>query len=103
MPTLGQGAAMAVEDAGALGALLPAGTVRADVPARLAAYEALRKPRKPRGEWVGRESLEQAVAPKQRGAYIRSKEMQQYMMEYDAVKVAEEFYQERFGARKSGE
>ncbi|KAJ6489421.1 hypothetical protein DFH09DRAFT_1053935 [Mycena vulgaris] len=100
MPTLGQGAAMAVEDAGALGALLPAGTVRADVPARLAAYEALRKPR---GEWVGRESLEQAVVPKKRGGYMSSKEMQQYTMEYDAVKAAEEFYQERFGAGKSRE
>ncbi|KAJ6461624.1 hypothetical protein DFH09DRAFT_1296295 [Mycena vulgaris] len=100
MPTLGQGAAMAVEDAGALGALLPAGTVRADVPARLAAYEALRKPR---GEWVGRESLEQAVVPKQRGAYSRSKEMQQYMMEYDAVKAAEEYYRERFGTETIGE
>ncbi|KAJ6461626.1 FAD/NAD(P)-binding domain-containing protein [Mycena vulgaris] len=90
----------AVEDAAALGALLPAGTARADVPARLAAYEALRKPR---GEWVGRESLEQAVVPKQRGAYSRSKEMQQYMMEYDAVKTAEEYYQERFGAGTIGE
>ncbi|KAJ6560872.1 FAD/NAD(P)-binding domain-containing protein [Mycena vulgaris] len=100
MPSLGQGAAMAVEDAGALGALFPAGTARADVPARLAAYEALRKPR---GEWVGRESLEQAVVPKQRGAYSRSKEMQQYMMEYDAVKAAEEYYQERFGTETIGE
>ncbi|KAJ6560804.1 FAD/NAD(P)-binding domain-containing protein [Mycena vulgaris] len=100
MPSLGQGAAMAVEDAGALGALLPAGTARADVPARLAAYEALRKPR---GEWVSRESLEQAVVPKQRGAYSRSKEVQQDMMEYDAVKVADEYYQERFGAGTIGE
>ncbi|KAJ7473452.1 hypothetical protein FB451DRAFT_1558664 [Mycena latifolia] len=94
MPTLGQGAAMAVEDAAALGALLPAGTKRGDVSARLAAYEALRKPR---GEWLSGQSLEQTVVPQKRGAYMRSKEMQEYMMEYDAVQAAEEFCRARFG------
>ncbi|KAJ7692944.1 hypothetical protein B0H17DRAFT_1200265 [Mycena rosella] len=98
MPTLGQGAAMAVEDAGALGVLFPAGTTRADVPARLAAYEALRKPR---GEWLAQRSLEQAVVPQKRGEYIQSKEMQEYMMEYDALKAAKNIYEERFGRGKS--
>ncbi|KAJ7080935.1 hypothetical protein B0H15DRAFT_953290 [Mycena belliarum] len=95
MPTLGQGAAMAVEDAATLGVLLQRGTPRADVPARLAAYETLRKPR---GEWLGARSLEQAVSPIHRGEYMRSEEMQKYMMEYDVFQAAEECYQELFAS-----
>lgn len=111
MPTLGQGAAMAVEDAATLGVLLQRGTPRADVPARLAAYETLRKPR---GEWLGARSLEQAVSPIHRGEYMRclyscqfrllvaeaalAEEMQKYMMEYDVFQAAEECYQELFAS-----
>jgi salicylate hydroxylase len=68
LPTLAQGAAMAVEEAGALGVLFPAGTTSADIPARLAAYQELRKER---GEFVGRESLEQALLPTKFGEYQR--------------------------------
>ncbi|KAF7335579.1 FAD/NAD(P)-binding domain-containing protein [Mycena venus] len=98
MPTLGQGAAMAVEDAAALGVLLPPSTSRADVPARLIAYEALRKPR---GEFVGRESVEQAQIEARFGEYYRSPEMQSFLLEYDAVKAAQDFFNEKFGGNSA--
>ncbi|KAF8145222.1 hypothetical protein K438DRAFT_1992064 [Mycena galopus ATCC 62051] len=69
-PMLGQGAGMAIEEAVALGCLLPAGTRREDIPARLEAYQKLRK---------------------------QPEELQRFLMEYDAVKAAEECYQEFFG------
>lgn len=67
MPYLGQGAAMAIEDAGALGCLLPLGTTREEVPARLVAYQAVRKER---GDFVNATSVGQAL-PEKRGEYIR--------------------------------
>lgn len=45
LPHQGQGAAMAIEDAIALGIFLPSGTRPEDVPSRLALYEHCRKPR----------------------------------------------------------
>ncbi|KAJ6622462.1 hypothetical protein B0H10DRAFT_1788046 [Mycena sp. CBHHK59/15] len=106
LPTLGQGAAMAMEDAGALGALLPAGTKREDIPERLAAYEALRKER---ADYVARESVEQ-----QKGEYYwcrwrawfhshcsdfsrAVKDMQENLMNHDAVLTARECFKEKFG------
>jgi salicylate hydroxylase len=68
LPTLGQGAALAVEEAGALGCLLPRGTRREDVPRRLEAYQTLRKPR---GDYVNREALDQTTEPSKRGLYFR--------------------------------
>jgi salicylate hydroxylase len=56
LPLLGQGAAMAIEDAGCIGCLIPAGTRREDIPARLVAYQDIRKQR---GELVRTESVEQ--------------------------------------------
>jgi salicylate hydroxylase len=53
---LGQGAGMAVEDGGSLRFLLPAGTRREDIPARLEAYQRLRTER---GEFVNTESVAQ--------------------------------------------
>ncbi|KAJ7168637.1 FAD/NAD(P)-binding domain-containing protein [Mycena filopes] len=91
-PFLGQGAAMAMEEAAALGCLLPLGATKADVPARLAGYQALRKQR---GEFVRSESLAQAT-PEKRGTYLKSPEMQGYMFEYDAVKAANEYYETHF-------
>ncbi|KAF7348375.1 FAD/NAD(P)-binding domain-containing protein [Mycena sanguinolenta] len=91
LPLLGQGAGMAVEDAGSLACLLPAGTRREDVPARLEAYQDLRRQR---GEFVRDESVAQAS----KGfGYVRSREIQRYLLEYDAIKAAKEFYRERFG------
>ncbi|KAJ7272312.1 FAD/NAD(P)-binding domain-containing protein [Mycena rebaudengoi] len=67
-PTLGQGAAMAVEEAAKIGCLLPSGTTRERVPSRLEARQILCKERR---EFVGQESAEQIVIPAKRGLYYR--------------------------------
>ncbi|KAJ7168628.1 FAD/NAD(P)-binding domain-containing protein [Mycena filopes] len=51
---------------------------KAEIPARLSAYELLRKER---GEFVEMESLSQATVPAKRGLYFRSREMQSFVME----------------------
>ncbi|KAF8142505.1 hypothetical protein K438DRAFT_1784700 [Mycena galopus ATCC 62051] len=99
LPFLGQGAGMGIEEAGALGCLLPAGTRREDVPARLRAYEYLRKQR---GDFVNTESIKQAS---QCFAFLgclyshvtTAEEIHRYLLAYDAVKAAEECYQEALG------
>ncbi|KAJ7732951.1 FAD/NAD(P)-binding domain-containing protein [Mycena maculata] len=102
LPMFGQGAALAIEDAAALRALLPPGTAPADVPARLAAYEALRKPR---CDYVVRESVmgpnKAKWYPSRDGdiVFASPEEQQAYLMEYDATKVAEEYYRENFGQK----
>ncbi|KAJ7196799.1 FAD/NAD(P)-binding domain-containing protein [Mycena pura] len=88
LPLLGQGAAMAIEEAGTLGCLLPLGTTPDEVPARLEAYQALRKER---GELVNTESVAQAT-PERRGTFIRSRELQAQLVQYDALKVAQDYY-----------
>jgi len=93
LPTLGQGAGMAIEDAAAIGCLIPLGTRREEIPARLEAYQQLRKSR---GEFVNRQSLEQATEPSKRGAYSRSKDMQTFLIGYDAVGTAQKYYRENF-------
>ncbi|KAF8145226.1 hypothetical protein K438DRAFT_1992067 [Mycena galopus ATCC 62051] len=80
LPFLGQGAGMGIEEAGALGCLLPAGTRREDVPARLRAYECLRKQR---GDFVKTESIEQVS---KFFTFLGSGEIQRYLLTYDAVK-----------------
>ncbi|KAF8206807.1 hypothetical protein K438DRAFT_1963115 [Mycena galopus ATCC 62051] len=99
VPLLGQGAAMAVEEGAALGCLLPAGTRREDIPARLEAYQHLRKQR---GELVNTESVEQGPKGFPFLTCRSTEEMQRYLLEYDAVKEAEECYQEGFGGGISG-
>ncbi|KAK7045205.1 FAD/NAD(P)-binding domain-containing protein [Favolaschia claudopus] len=94
LPTMGQGAGMALEDAAAIGCLIPSGTKPEDIPKRLEAYEKLRKSR---GEFVNRESLEQATVPSKRGVYARSKEMQEFLIGYDAVGTAQNYYAQNFG------
>ncbi|KAJ7830880.1 FAD/NAD(P)-binding domain-containing protein [Mycena olivaceomarginata] len=93
LPTLGQGAALAVEEAGALGCLLPRGTRREDVPRRLEAYQTLRKPR---GDYVNREALDQTTEPSKRGLYFRSHEVQSYLLGHNAIKEAQEYYEKHF-------
>ncbi|KAF7374346.1 FAD/NAD(P)-binding domain-containing protein [Mycena sanguinolenta] len=93
LPSLGQGAAMAIEDAAVLGCLLPLGTTREDVPARLEAYQELRKER---GDFVRAGSVSQAAVPLKRGLYIRSREMQVRMIDYDALDVAKEYFAAHF-------
>ncbi|KAJ6468781.1 hypothetical protein C8R45DRAFT_1017572, partial [Mycena sanguinolenta] len=78
LPTLGQGAGMSLEDAAAIGCLIPLGTKREEIPARLEAYQHLRKFR---GEF-------------KRGLYSRSKEMQEFLLGYDAVETARKYYNE---------
>ncbi|KAJ7494323.1 FAD/NAD(P)-binding domain-containing protein [Mycena galericulata] len=91
LPLFGQGAGMAIEEAAALGCLLPSGTTREDVPARLQAYQDLRKER---GDFVRKGSVEQVTKFTYGGS--RSTDVE-YLIEYDAIKASQEFYQERFG------
>jgi acylaminoacyl-peptidase len=56
------------EDAAAIGCLIPLGTRGEDIPARLEAYQHLRKSRR---EFFNRESLEQATQPSKRRLYAR--------------------------------
>ncbi|KAJ7798423.1 FAD/NAD(P)-binding domain-containing protein, partial [Mycena leptocephala] len=98
LPLLGQGAAMAIEDAGTLGCLLPFGTKPDEVPSRLEAYQVLRKAR---GEFVNTESIAQAK-PEKRGGYIRSRELQAQLIEHDAIKTAQEYFDMHFGGGIKG-
>jgi hypothetical protein len=59
---------MGLEDAVALGALLPKATPVSRVESRLVAYEKLRKER---AEFVAKESFEQQHVPAKRGLYLR--------------------------------
>ncbi|KAJ7459403.1 FAD/NAD(P)-binding domain-containing protein [Mycena galericulata] len=93
LPTLGQGAGMALEDAAAIGCLIPSGTKREEIPARLEAYQELRKSR---GEFVNRESLEQATQPSKRGKYARSKDQQAFLVGYDAVETTQNYFRQHF-------
>ncbi|KAJ7723495.1 hypothetical protein DFH07DRAFT_971508 [Mycena maculata] len=86
-PTIGQGAAMSIEDGVTIACLLPLGTTREQIPGRLYTYQTLRKER---GEFVVRESLEQVTIPSKRGLYSRSPEMQVFIVNHDAVRVARE-------------
>ncbi|KAJ7488286.1 FAD/NAD(P)-binding domain-containing protein [Mycena latifolia] len=92
-PTLGQGSAMAIEDAVTIACLLPRGTTAAQVPRRLQAYQTLRKPR---GDFVSRESVEQVTVPAKRGLFGRSREMQAYIAGHDAAKVARDYFAAHF-------
>ncbi|KAJ7702663.1 FAD/NAD(P)-binding domain-containing protein [Mycena rosella] len=80
LPTLGQGFGMGLEDAVALGVLIPRGTSSSTVPTRLIAYETLRKQR---AEFVAAESFEQQHLPAKRGLYLRSIQMRDEVMGYN--------------------
>lgn len=111
LPLLGQGVGMAIEEAGSLGCLLPAGTRREDIPARLQAYQDLRKER---GDFVRKESVEQATSFTFSGAergtrnsikgkfaeltfYSTGRQLQAVLLQYDAIQAAQKCYHERFG------
>ncbi|KAJ7157609.1 hypothetical protein C8R43DRAFT_1064978 [Mycena crocata] len=95
LPLLGQGANMAIEEAAALGCLLPAGSKRNDIPARLKAYQDLRKSR---GEFVQTKSVDQVSRIlNHSGTYATAQDIQAYLFEYDTLKAAFECYKERFG------
>ncbi|KAJ6561968.1 hypothetical protein B0H19DRAFT_1068667 [Mycena capillaripes] len=97
LPLLGMGAAMAIEEGGSTGCLFPAGTRREDNPARLEAYQDLRKQR---GDFVKTESVEQVSRLMHRGPaeFLMGHKMQSYLMQYDAIGAAQQCYDERFGA-----
>ncbi|KAJ7096820.1 FAD/NAD(P)-binding domain-containing protein [Mycena epipterygia] len=91
LPTLGQGFGMGLEDAVALGVLLPRKTHRSAIPSRLVAYERLRKER---AEFVAAESFEQQHLPQKRGLYLRSIEMRDQVMGYNVREEAEHVLRE---------
>ncbi|KAJ7488189.1 FAD/NAD(P)-binding domain-containing protein [Mycena latifolia] len=95
-PTIGQGAAMSLEDAVTIACLLPRGTTKDQIPRRLEAYQTLRKER---GEFVRTESVEQVTIPAKRGLYGRSREMQAFIAGHDAVKVAREYFATHYSVR----
>ncbi|CAK5268147.1 unnamed protein product [Mycena citricolor] len=93
LPFLAQGAAMAIEDAGVLACMLPLGTTREDVSARLAVWEDIRKPR---ADFVNKTTIEQMefIIAGQQGTALgdtRSK-----LAEYDAIAAGRLAYQEKF-------
>ncbi|KAJ6592693.1 FAD/NAD(P)-binding domain-containing protein [Mycena capillaripes] len=92
-PTIGQGAAMSLEDAVTVACLMPLGTRTEHVPRLLEAYQILRKAR---GEFVLTEAVEQVTIPAKRGLYSKSKEMQAIIIGHDAVKVAQEYLTANF-------
>ncbi|KAJ7683664.1 FAD/NAD(P)-binding domain-containing protein [Mycena rosella] len=92
LPTLGQGAGLAIEEAGALGCLLPLGTRREEVPSRLEAYQTLRKPR---GDYVSRESVHQGSETFKQGRYY---EVQTQLLQHDAIGDAKAYYAENFSS-----
>ncbi|KAF7374584.1 FAD/NAD(P)-binding domain-containing protein [Mycena sanguinolenta] len=99
LPFLAQGAAMAIEDAGAIGCLFPAGTSLEDVPERLKAYQDLRKER---GEFVSNGSVEQLKHLKSGGPIGRFHSVSlAQLYGYDTIKTAQQCYEERFGNKSS--
>ncbi|KAF8176565.1 FAD/NAD(P)-binding domain-containing protein [Mycena galopus ATCC 62051] len=92
LPFLAQGAAMAIEEAGTIGCLFPVGTKPQDVLGRLKAYQDIRKAR---GEYVRIESLEQLQNLMNGGPPVRYNILSP-LLQYDAIKVARECYEERF-------
>nr|GAT47415.1 FAD/NAD(P)-binding domain-containing protein [Mycena chlorophos] len=94
LPTLGQGAAMAIEEAATLGCLLPLGTTAADVSRRLEAFEELRKAR---GEFVNRHSVEQGM-PETRNFLANQQGIREYIIDHDAIQTAQEYYNTHFAA-----
>ncbi|KAF8176588.1 hypothetical protein K438DRAFT_1846451 [Mycena galopus ATCC 62051] len=93
LPFLAQGAAIAIEEAGSIGCLFPSGTKPQDVPERLKAYQDIRKDR---GEYVRIGSVEQLKSLMNGGPFMRP-HIQAPILQYDAIKVARECYEERFG------
>ncbi|KAJ7499867.1 FAD/NAD(P)-binding domain-containing protein [Mycena latifolia] len=95
-PFLAQGAGMAIEEAGSLGCLLPLGTRREDIPARLEAYQDIRKDR---GDFARKESVEQVARMLSGTGWYKAMEVQNYLREYDAIKATQEYYEERFSSK----
>ncbi|KAJ6512856.1 FAD/NAD(P)-binding domain-containing protein [Mycena sanguinolenta] len=95
LPFLAQGAAMAIEDAGAIGCLFPPGTRPEDVTERLKAYQDVRKER---GEFVNTGSVEQLKHLKSGGSFGRVNTVGiARLYGYDTIETTQQCYKERFG------
>jgi len=95
LPFLAQGAAMAIEDAGAIGCLFPPGTRPEDVTERLKAYQDVRKER---GEFVNTGSVEQLKHLKSGDSFGRVNAVGiARLYGYDTIETTKQCYQERFG------
>ncbi|CAK5268152.1 unnamed protein product [Mycena citricolor] len=95
LPFLAQGAAMAIEDAGVLASLLPLGTTREDIPARLAVWQDIRKPR---ADYVNKTSVDQVdaiLAGQHRHVHVRGVTHNQ-LAGYDAIAAGRQAYQDKF-------
>ncbi|KAF7312728.1 FAD/NAD(P)-binding domain-containing protein [Mycena indigotica] len=98
LPLLAQGAGMAIEEAACLGILLAAGTTPDQVPARLEAFQALRKDR---GEFVNVQSVAQ-TDPENRAKFMRRSDFQAYLVEYDTISTTQKYYDTHFGGVSAG-
>ncbi|KAF7289647.1 FAD/NAD(P)-binding domain-containing protein [Mycena chlorophos] len=84
LPLLASGAAMAIEEGVALGILFPLGTTPEQVPARLEAFQALRKER---GDFVSTESTAQIQRENRNQMAARFRQI----VEYDVVQATREY------------
>ncbi|KAJ7472756.1 FAD/NAD(P)-binding domain-containing protein [Mycena latifolia] len=92
LPLFGQGRGHGHRGSWSLGCLLPAGTRREDISARLKAYQDLRKER---GEFVRTGSVDQ-VSGTMKGL-LDLKKRRVICTNTTAIKAAQEYYEERFG------
>nr|GAT47400.1 FAD/NAD(P)-binding domain-containing protein [Mycena chlorophos] len=84
LPLLASGAAMAIEEGVALGILFPLGSTPEQVPARLEAFQALRKER---GDWVSTQSTAQIQRENRNEIAARLRPI----VEYDVVQATREY------------
>lgn len=91
LPTLGAGASQGIEDAAALGVLLPLGTTREDIPKRLEAYQTIRKQR---AEMATQGSLDVHRMRDKAALFRQSAELQNNWLSYDVVSDAKRYLQE---------
>ncbi|CAK5269548.1 unnamed protein product [Mycena citricolor] len=101
LPFLGQGAAMAIEDAAVLACLLPIGTTPEDIPGRLAVWEHVRKPR---ADYVSKASIEQMdiIVAGQQATTLINGDTRPKLVEYNAIAAGRRAYQDNFtGGQKA--
>ncbi|CAK5269513.1 unnamed protein product [Mycena citricolor] len=94
VPFMAQGAAMAIEDGAVLAGLLPLGTTPEQIPARLAAWLDIRKPR---AELMSKTSFAQIQATIDGNhASVHFEEARVNLMSYDALQTGKDAYQKLF-------
>ncbi|KAF7293753.1 FAD/NAD(P)-binding domain-containing protein [Mycena chlorophos] len=95
LPTFGQGAGMALEEAATLGVLFPLGTTGDEVSERLEAFQELCKGR---GDLVNSESVARVDSQPMRPRTMSDRELQVYLLAHDARKTAEDYSRLHLGA-----